>query len=226
MELSVILPVHNQKLQIKRNFNRILSYLNKIGAEVIVVENGSTDGSLGELKKLSKRYGFKLVVLKESGRGLALKKGIERARGTAIGYLDTDLGVPLRYIANAQKELRRSDLVIGNRYINGAKAKRTATRWLASKAYIALVRFAYGSKITDFQCGFKFFMADFAKAASKKISDNRWFFDTKLILIAEHEGKKICELPVSFSEKRWSTVRINDPLYFIKCIIKDKIQNT
>ncbi len=223
MSLSVILPVHNQELQIRKNLDKTLNYLERMGAEPIIVENGSTDSSVEEINAARKTHRFIFIKTKESGKGHALKVGAASAHGGIIGYMDTDLGVPLRYIPKALRAMSEYDIVIGNRYKKGAISRRSVLRYIESKLYIWLIQCAYSSKVGDFQCGFKFFRANFLKSNMHRIKDDKWFFDTKIILLAEKEGRRIFELPVNFTERKKSTVKISDPLYFIKSVIVDKL---
>jgi Glycosyltransferases involved in cell wall biogenesis len=221
--LSVILPVHNQELQIRKNLDKMLGYLERIGAETIIVENGSTDSSIEKINAARQTHRFIFIKTRVPGRGHALKMGVAAAHGGIIGYMDTDLAVSLRYIPKVLREMSDYDIVIGNRYKKGAIPRRSAGRYIESKLYIWLIRCAYGSKVGDFQCGFKFFRADFLKSNMHRIKDDKWFFDTKIVLLAEKEGRRIFELPVNFTERKKSTVKISDPLYFIKSVISDKL---
>lgn len=226
MRLSLILPVHNQSGMIaQNNLGRVFDYIRSRGldCEVIVVENGSTDDSLEMLSKLRDRYSFRLIISKRSGRGLAIKLGVAAAHGDIVGYMDTDLAVPPRHLGRMMMEFERGyDLVIGNRYVRGAKARRNLLRYIESKIYIWIIRAVYSSKITDFQCGFKFFRSDFIKRNIGRVSDERWFFDTAILIIAERSGARISQLPVTFFDTKVSTVKLSEPIYFIREIIRNR----
>ena len=226
MRLSLILPVHNQEAAIAgNNFDRIFEYIRsmRLDCEVIVVENGSTDDSVKMLRALRKRYRFRLIISKRSGRGLALRLGVASAHGDIIGYMDTDLAVPPKYLARMMREFERGyDLVIGNRYVKGAKSKRNVLRYIESKIYICAIRALYSSRITDFQCGFKFFRSDLIRRSIGKVNDDRWFFDTEILILAERSGARICQMPVSFFDTKGSTVKLSDSIYFIGQIIKNR----
>ncbi len=217
LSLSVILPVHDQEDQIKANFVRIFEYLSKFNAEIIVIESGSKDNSVRLIKGLKKRYDFRFIQPSGLGRGLVLKEGIKIAKGDIIGYFDTDLAVPLKYLDITLSKFDQGyDVVSGNRYLKRSKARRKLSRYIESKVYIYLVRLLYLSKITDFQCGFKFFKSDFIKKAISKVDDNRWFWDTNILLLAEKTNRKICQLPVEFADTDKTTVKHSDIVYFIK----------
>ncbi len=191
--------------------------MSRYGAEVIAVESGSTDGSVALLRRMSRRYKFRLMHVQALGKGLALRTGMNAAKGNVIGYLDTDLAVPLKYVPAALKKINDGcDVVIGNRYMKASNAKRKLGRYIESKIYIYLIRLLYLSRITDFQCGFKFFRADFLRENLKGVNDNKWFFDTKLVLLAERQHKRICSMPVEFRDTDKSTVSTRDIFYFIR----------
>ncbi len=218
--------MRNQESAIKSNFSKIFQYFSKLNAEVIVVESGSTDNSVRLIRALGKKYKFKFVQPGSSGKGLAIKAGVKAATGNVIGYLDTDLAVPLKYVPEALSKFSKGyDIVIGNRYLKTSKAKRKISRYIESKAYIYLIRLLYRSKITDFQCGFKFFRADFIKDNIGKVNDNRWFFDTHILLLAEKNNLRIFSIPVEFRDTDKSTVATGDIFYFFKQAIKNMPQN-
>jgi glycosyltransferase involved in cell wall biosynthesis len=221
--VSLILPVYNEAGNLKRNFPSIYRAMSRIGKfEIIIAEDGSTDGSKEIARSLSiKNKNVKLISFKgRSGRGAALKRAIQAARGRVIGYIDIDLAVPLRYVAQAIAMINGGcDLVSGSRY-GGARARRSMARLVASRAYNIIVNVTTGSRLDDHQCGFKFWKSSFIKPEARRAEDNRWFFDTEVLLDAQRHRVKLCTLPVSWLERMESKVKADDLLYFIGAVIK------
>lgn len=226
MELSLILPIYNQSDNIKENFPKIYDYLKNNyksgGFEIIMVDDGSNDDSPALLESL-KRFKEVVVISRKAnlGRGGAVKIGIPAARGKVIGYIDTDLAVPMHYVKGAvDKVLEGHEVVIGSKYAHGAHYTRTTTRLVISSVSNALIRLFLGSKATDHQCGFKFFDARYIKKAVHDIKDNRWFFDTETLVRAQRNGITPYEVAVIWTEKTRSTFKIKQVTYFFWAIFR------
>ena len=226
MELSLILPIYNQYHNIKENFPSIYTTLKQDygtgNFEIIFVDDGSVDGSSRLLAKLKSHQGV-VVISKEvnRGRGSAVKAGIPAARGRVIGYMDTDLAVPMRYVKGAtDKVLEGHEVVIGSKYKDGAHYTRTTTRLIISSVSNWLIRLLLGSKVSDHQCGFKFFDARYIKNAVRKVEDDRWFFDTEILVKAQRSGITPYEVPVIWTEKTRSTFKVKQVTYFFWAIFR------
>ena len=119
--------------------------------------------------------------------------------------LSTNLGC-LRDIANGI--LTGYDLAIGSRYLKGSAIKRSFKRWFLSAAYhLIFTKLILSLKCKDAQCGFK--------AANPKIKelltlvkDKNWFFETELLYLAQNKGYKIKEVPVIWTENKFSGVKL------------------
>lgn len=222
-KVSLILPIYNEASNLSNNFGAIYRTMEKIGRfEIIIAEDGSTDGSKEIAARLSRSSkNVKLLSFSgRSGRGAALKRAIGIASGSVIGYIDIDLAVPLRYVKEAVDMANRGcDVVAGSRY-EGTRVRRSASRLVASKAYNLIVSAVTGSAIDDHQCGFKFWRKGFIKKEATEAVDNHWFFDTEVLLDAQRRKMKVCTLPVSWMEHKESKVKADDPLYFIGAVIR------
>ncbi len=221
--VSLILPIYNEAANLRRNFDEIYREMVRIGDfEIIIAEDGSTDGSKDIAKELaaSKRNVKLLSFRDRSGRGAALKRAIRVANGDVIGYIDIDLAVPLRYVKDAVRMINHGcDIVAGSRY-RGTRIRRSTIRLIASKSYNIFVNIVTGSRLDDHQCGFKFWKKGFIKKEAKAARDNHWFFDTEVLLDAQRQGLRVCAIPVQWQEHRESKVKADDPAYFIRAVIR------
>ncbi len=221
--VSLILPIYNEAANLRRNFDDIYRAMRNLGGfEIIITEDGSTDGSKDIAKELaSGKRNVKLLSFRErSGRGAALKRAIRVAKGDVIGYMDIDLAVPLRYVKDAISMIDHGcEVVAGSRY-RGTRIERSASRLIASKAYNLIVNIVTGSRLDDHQCGFKFWKRGFIKKEASAARDNHWFFDTEVLLDAQRQGLRVCSIPVSWQEHRESKVKADDPVYFIAAVIR------
>jgi glycosyltransferase involved in cell wall biosynthesis len=229
MRISLILPVYNEYGNLKRNFMRIYSVMKKIGSfEIIIAENGtSKDGTIDLAKKFSKLPNVSYFALPKAGKGGALKKGIELAKGKTIGYIDIDLSVPATYIPAALDAVEAGNAVVyGSRYEKNSKEKviRSNNRFVASKVFNFLLKNVSGSKLRDHQCGFKFYDSKFIKPAARAIPDSHFFFDVATLLRAQRHHVTLSPLPVPFKEMRYSKIKRKDIIYYLNCIGKDYIE--
>jgi len=220
MRVSVILPIRNQEKNIIKNFDNICKFLKRRDIETIVVMSGrSEDNSLKLLKGLRKKYGFRLLY-GDKGRGNALRTGIRAAKGDVIGYFDTDLAVPLRFVPEAIRKCREYDLVIGSRYLKRSNAERRWNRYIASKVFNSMVRVFLGSDIVDHLCGFKFFRRRFILKHLNEMRDPHWFFDVEMLLMAKRENARVYEMPVDYKEGTSTTAKASDAFYLTAAILK------
>jgi len=224
-KFSLILPIYNECYYLRRNFKAVYNEVTKLGGEIIIAEDGSTDCSKELSKKFSALDGVKVISKKErQGRGRAIKSALKLADSNAVGYMDIDLAVSHRFIKKALEKISEGEkIVIGSRYVNGSKVKRAATRTYLSNSYNSLIRFVFGSKLRDHQCGFKFWDYSLNNFVSK-VNDNHWFFDSELLILAQKKKIRIYELPVEWIEHKGTKVRWSDIFYFIYKIISFKLE--
>jgi hypothetical protein len=100
------------------------------------------------------------------------------------------------------------DIVAGTRFAKGSIRKRGIKRETISKMYIFLVRRLFNTQISDFQCGFKAITRQAAAQLIPQVKDNDFFLDTELLLLAEHFGYRVREIPVRWIEDVDSRVKI------------------
>ncbi len=224
--LSLILPVYNQYQNLGENFPKIYGALKKDfkpgSFEIVFIDDGSTDRSMELERKFAKMDGVVLLPQKRNGgRGSALKVAIPRCRGRVIGFIDTDLAVPMRYVKPAvEKVLEGHQVVVGSKYAKGAKYNRTISRLVISHGSNLLVQVVLGSKVSDHQCGFKFWSADYIMEYLHELKDNGWFFDTEMIVMAQRHGVMPYELPVEWKESKRSTFRAKHITSFLASVFK------
>ncbi|BCS90695.1 MAG: glycosyltransferase AglD [Candidatus Micrarchaeota archaeon] len=226
IDLTIILPVKNQEENIRKNMNSIIDYAKRRDIKLIAVENDSRDRSL----KLLEEYRnanvevLDLITYKNGkGKGEAIKRGILAATTKYAAFMDIDLSVPLSYSDDAIALLDRYDIIIGDRYSNRA-TRRKLNRLVESKVYNGIVRALFNTEIDDHQCGFKFFNREKIAKLIRYVKDDRWFFDTELLVLARRLDLSIYQLPVSYSDTSSSTLSSFDMVYFLKSIIEFKIR--
>ena len=204
--VTLIIPAYNQNEKLKRAVEISIKILTSITSdyELIIAEDGSCDGTYEIAANLrDKNSKISLMHSRERcGKGLALTKAIKVARGDVIGFIDADLATDMTFLPSLIDAIRIEgyDISIGSRLQSNSKSERLMKRSLASKTYNSMVRLLLGSKIKDHQCGFKAFNRCSILSLLDKIKDERWFWDTEMLVRAQHGGFKIKEVPVNWKE--------------------------
>ncbi len=224
--ISVILPAYNEAKRLENSVEKVLDFLSKNfdEFEIIIAEDGSTDGSDRIAEELSKKYEcVKHIHSKERlGRGKALNRAIKSAKYEYVLYMDVDLSTDLKHIKDVVRALNDGyDIAIGSRLMKDSKAKRPVYRDLPSRIYNMLVRILLNSEIRDHQCGFKAFKKSKVVDLLDEIKDNHWFWDTEILILAQRKNLRIAELPVRWKHGGKSKVNIlEDSMYMFRNILR------
>ncbi len=236
MFIDFCIPVYNEEKILKNNILKLFSYCQKqnfpFAWQIVVVVNGSDDRSLAiALNLAQKNSKIKVTDLKHAGKGRAIKYCGEQSQADILVYMDIDLAVSLDNINDLIFPFfqNKVDLVIGSRLLPEAKINRSFVRELSSQGYNFLSRLILNHHFSDLQCGFKAIRKDFFKKIAPYIKNDRWFFDTELIVFTNLFGGQIKEIPVDWSENRYEQRKskvnlIKDSLKFFVNLLKLKIR--
>lgn len=161
MELSVVMPCLNEAETVETCVVKTLAFFEKEGidGEVVIADNGSTDGS----QQLARDAGARVVPVSEKGYGNALMGGIRAAKGTYVAMGDCDDSYDFATLGPFLEDLRDgADLVMGNRFKGGIApgAMPPLHRYLGNPVLSFVGRLFFGSKIGDFHCGLRAFRKD------------------------------------------------------------------
>jgi glycosyltransferase involved in cell wall biosynthesis len=214
VEFSIVLPAYNEANRLENAVTKVMKALEEFADsyEIIIAEDGSTDGTDKVAALVSERYQFvkHLHGEKRLGRGTALKNAFKKASGKILVCMDVDLATDvgqLKSLVNAIKE-EGYDFAIGSRMLSESKVERSRTRQLTSKSYNFLVRAMLGSKVKDHQCGFKAFKREALMQLLDAVAAHHWFWDTELLVRAARKGYAIKEIPVEWKSPRETKVRL------------------
>jgi glycosyltransferase AglD len=204
--ITIIIPAYNENGKIQKAVDSTIKILTSITSdyELIIAEDGSCDGTSETVAKL-KENNSKISHMhsdERRGKGLALKRAIKAAKGDVVGFIDADLATDMSYLPSLIDAIRIEgyDIAVGSRFECTSKADRSMKRFLASKAYNLMVRLILNSTIKDHQCGFKAFNRNSIFSLLDRIKDERWFWDTEMLVRAQHDGYKIREMSVNWKE--------------------------
>ena len=214
-DVSVVIPVFNDFHSLEIAIPRSIELLSRItdGFELIIAEDGSTDGS-AELVRQYEQRDTRIHLLHSDerlGRGKALNRAIHESRGNIICYYDVDLATDMQHLPELIGAIREgAHIATGSRLMPGSDIVRTGGREIASRSYNFLVRFFLGSRIYDHQCGFKAFNKEYILPALPAIRSNHWFWDTEILVRTQRNGARIHEFPVRWRAGKGTTVKIKD----------------
>ena len=199
--LSVIIPAYNEEHRLPATIGKISAYLEAqpYSYELIIVENGSQDGTFQIAQKFAEGNP-NLRVLRESqrGKGLAVKLGMLEACGEYRFMCDADLSMPVTEISRfLPPALTEFDIAIASREGPGAiRYNEPAYRHFVGRVFNAMIRLIALPRLHDTQCGFKCFHQSVAEDLFRCQTLAGWSFDVEVLFIAEQRGYRIVELPI------------------------------
>ncbi len=197
-ELTVLMPCLNEAETLETCVAKALAFFARCGVdgEVLIADNGSTDGSLD----IAKAAGARVVAVAERGYGAALKGGIEAARGRYVIMGDADDSYDFSSLEGMLAELRGgAELVMGNRFKGGIRpgAMPFLHRYLGNPVLSFLGRLFYRVPIGDFHCGLRGFLRDSIRSLHLETSGME--FASEMVVKSALHKLKIAEVPVTLS---------------------------
>lgn len=234
MEINFFIPSRNEEQLLEKNSLKLLHFLNSKNYsfvwKIFLVINDSSDNSEKIAQKLSSQEEkIKYIIIKEKGKGNAIKSFLDRSEADYNIYMDVDLAVSLENIDDLLTELlkKNKDIVIGSRLKKGAQTDRSFNREISSRIYILLSKIIFKHPFSDLQCGFKGIKKEAWQKIGHLIQNKNWFFDTEMLIFAKQKDLEIGEIAVDWSENRYekrkSKIKVfRDSLAFIKELIKLK----
>jgi glycosyltransferase involved in cell wall biosynthesis len=197
-ELTVVLPCLNERETVGTCVHKAVAALQKAGihGEVVVADNGSTDGSV----ELAETEGARVVHVEHRGYGNALRGGIQEARGTYVLMADSDDSYDFTHIPRFIEQLRNgSDLVMGNRFLGGIRdgAMPPLHRYLGNPVLTAIGRLFFRSPSRDFHCGIRAFRKDSYERMD--IRSTGMEFASEMVVKASLLRMKVSEVPTTLS---------------------------
>jgi dolichyl-phosphate beta-glucosyltransferase len=201
--LSIVIPAYNEEVRLPASLGALAAYLNgrgaSITADVIVVDDGSSDATAERARDAGRRYGLDVSVIPlpgNRGKGFAVRAGALAARGDVILVSDADFSTPVY----EWEKLRAAGtpVAIGSRAVDESlvKEKQPFFRQTMGKLFNRLVRLLLLPGIRDTQCGFKLFSREAAQEIFSRAVIDRFAYDVESLLIARRLGYAIAEVPV------------------------------
>ena len=216
--LSLVTPVHNGEAFIEENLRQILRTLKRLGRpfEVIVVCDGATDCSAERARGLRDDRVVVLDYAQQQGKGHAITRGFEAARGRLVGWLDSDLDVDAQVIVNAALMFDRApiDAAIGSKRHPDSRVHYPLVRRVYSWGFQVLVRLLFRINVRDTPVGANLFRRELIDTVEPLLLVKRYAFDLEVLAVgAEFGFDRIEEVPIELTYRfsgtgiSWTAVR-------------------
>jgi glycosyltransferase involved in cell wall biosynthesis len=198
IELTILMPCLNERETLAACIAKARGFLERSGiaGEVLVADNGSSDGSV----EIARQAGARVVCEQRKGYGSALRAGIADARGRYVIMGDADDSYDFTALAPFVEALRGgADLVMGNRFRGGIapNAMPPLHRYLGNPVLTGIGRLFFRSPVGDFHCGLRGFRADAVRGLG--LATDGMEFASEMVVRATVDGLRITEVPATLS---------------------------
>jgi glycosyltransferase involved in cell wall biosynthesis len=203
VQVTILIPAHNEAPIAVASLSRLVDECGALGRpfEVLVCENGSTDGTPDILDRFARSHqAVRVEHLREANYGRALKDGIAHAAGETVVVFNMDFW-SIDFATRALSLMPHHDLIIGSKVMTGARDERPILRRLITRGFNAVLRLLFGFDGTDTH-GLKAFCRDRVAPMAAACITDRSIFDTELVLRVQRAGLRITEIPVDVRELR------------------------
>jgi glycosyltransferase involved in cell wall biosynthesis len=200
---SFVIPAYNEGVRLRPTLHALIRHIQEQNwdAEILVVNDGSTDDTAQIVRKYGKAHPQVLLVENPGnrGKGFSVRNGMLHARGDICLFSDADLSSP---ITEAQKLFdaiaQGADIAIGSRWLQAElqTERQPLYRQAFGRIYNLVLRVFLGLRFADTQCGFKAFRRDAAQRIFPLQRIERWGFDPEILFLARRVGLRVKEVPV------------------------------
>lgn len=198
--LSIVLPARDEAEGIQTAVLAVRELLDELGLtyEIIVGDSASTDDTAARVLAM-RLPNVRVTRVELPGKGRVLSHALKVARGSVIGFLDSDLEISVEYLRPAiAAVLAGCDAAIGSKELDPKyAAARTPFRRLLTGVANRLIRFSLGTQLTDHQAGMKVFRREALLPALKKVRATGWLWDTELLATMCAAGATVHEIAVA-----------------------------
>lgn len=211
--ISVVIPAYNERDRIPSTLRTVREHLDAAGEEyeVIVVDDGSGDGTVAYVEQLTPGWPQLSVIAlqRNRGKGAAVQAGMMAARGEHRLFSDADLSTPVAELPRLRERLQGDcQVAIASRAVPGSSigVHQPGRREMMGRVYNRLVQTLVLPGLHDTQCGFKVFTAEAAVTCFEPLRTLRFGFDAEVLLRARSRGWEVAEVPVRWDHREDSRV--------------------
>ena len=199
--LSIVVPVYNEARTVAEVIERLIAIDLPVGREILVVNDGSTDGTREALDRIPARPELRIIhAARNGGKGSAIRIGFGAATGTIVAIQDADLELDPAQLAELVQPILHgtTKVVFGSRFLAG-RPPAPLVSILANQFLTGVTNLLYGGRLTDMETCYKVMMADVAK--SLNLESNRFDIEPEISAKLLRAGYSIHELPVRFEPR-------------------------
>jgi glycosyltransferase involved in cell wall biosynthesis len=222
MNLSVVIPVYNEVNNVSVILKRVQNQ--KLANEIIIVDDGSTDGTRTILQELDGKEKVRVILHERNkGKGAAVVTGLKAAQGDILLIQDADLEYDPRDYPQLLRPIEEgiADVVYGSRFLGGPR--RVAMFWhmIANKLLTAMTNILYDTILTDMETGYKVFRRGVIDGMT--IRSKRFDFEPEFTAKILKRHYRIFEVPITFNPRDYSEgkkIKLRDAFEAVWTLLK------
>ncbi len=210
---SIVIPAYNETARIRRALSDILRAVetNRWDAEVLVVNDGSTDDTAAIVRSLISAHPIVRLIDNDRnrGKGYSVRHGMLEAAGNIVMFTDADLSAPIDEAERLFAAIREgADVAIGSRWLERGRQTihQPLYRQFFGRCFNAVTRIVMRLPFADTQCGFKAFTRPAAQTIFQLQRIERWGFDPEILFIARKRGYRVREVAVTWGHDERSRI--------------------
>jgi glycosyltransferase involved in cell wall biosynthesis len=222
MKLSVIIPVYNEVKSIQVILERVQAQ--KLAHEIIVVDDGSKDGTRDVLAKLDGKKSVRVILHEHNkGKGAAVRTGMGAALGDVLLIQDADLEYDPRDYPTLLKPLNEgiADVVYGSRFLGGSRRVTMFWHQVANKLLTFMTNILYNTILTDMETGYKVFRREILDGMV--LHANSFDFEPEFTAKILKRHFRIFEVPITFNPREYTEgkkIKLHDAFAAVWTLIK------
>lgn len=222
MNLSVVIPVYNEVDNITEIIKRVQAQ--KLATEIIVVDDGSSDGTRDILKGLDRKKKVRVILHERNqGKGAAVVTGIKASKGDILLIQDADLEYDPRDYPQILRPIEEgiADVVYGSRFLGGAHRVTMFWHMVANRMLTTMTNILYDTILTDMETGYKVFRRSVIEGMT--IHAKRFDFEPEFTAKILKRHHRIFEVPITFNPRDYSQgkkIKLKDAFEAVWTLLK------
>lgn len=214
VSISIVIPAYNEEQRLPQTLDRVVEYLSarEFDAEVLVVNDGSRDGTAALVKRYAERHPMVRLIENPGnrGKGFSVRNGMLNTTKEWALFSDADLSSPIEEVEKllAAVEREKADGAIGSRALNRelVSVHQSVFREYSGRFFNLMMRLLLRLPFADTQCGFKMLRREAAHAVYQRVQIRGFGFDAEALFIARKLGYRVVEVPVRWANAEGTKV--------------------